>query len=138
MFTLSDRAELIAKAGPDASYEQRLTILEKEVDRLRERRERDQVAVGKRFDRVEANLTNERAERTKDYAALKEKVEDFAVGGLHLEVVGLAWLVVGVLFSTLPECSVAWVWEHGATGLVLFGGIALGWVVWKFLRPLTS
>jgi len=36
------------------------------------------------------------------------KIEEVAIGGLHLEVVGLIWLLVGVTAASIPDVIAAW------------------------------
>ncbi len=94
----------VRKGAPqDASLERRVGVLEDnfaaldgEVDQLRSdlgKTEREQT---KRTDA-------DRLEREKADAELGRKIEEVAVGGLHLEAIGLAWLFVGVLLGTVPD-----------------------------------
>jgi hypothetical protein len=89
--------------GPNPSLKQRLDFLMGEVDALRARQARELAEVTDRFSRLDAGMATEGADRIGEYSALKQTVEEFAVGGLHLEIVGLVWLGFGVVLGTLPE-----------------------------------
>ncbi len=90
-------------APRDASLERRVGVLEDnfaaldgEVDQLR-----------RGLDKTERDQTNrtdaERLEREKADAEMGRKIEEVAVGGLHLEAIGLTWLFAGVLLATVPD-----------------------------------
>jgi hypothetical protein len=52
--------------------------------------------------------TRESDERRKADEMLSEKLKQLAVGGLNLEVIGLVWLLLGTVGTSIPE-EVAWV-----------------------------
>lgn len=104
--TLSARGRGKVRPGPQASLEERMQSLEQivdgmvdavwriEDDLLRETTEREKV------------LATERALREAADTQLEQAIHQYAVGGIRLEIVGLFWLVLGVLLATLaPELS---------------------------------
>ena len=50
----------------------------------------------------------ESEERRKADEILSEKLKQLAVGGLNLEAIGLAWLLLGTIGTSIPE-AVVWV-----------------------------
>jgi hypothetical protein len=98
---VSGHATVTVKPRAGLTIDERVTRLERELEGFRESHARDLTAVRERVDGVAADVARERDDRTRENAALKRTVEDLAVGGLNLEAVGLAWLVVGVLLGTL-------------------------------------
>jgi hypothetical protein len=113
--TMSGRATLTVIPAPGSPVERRLEILESEMSRLRDQITKDHTELTAQIHKVETSVTAERNDRGQAQEVLQRKVADLAVGGLHLEMVGLVWLFVGVILSTLPERVVAALWEQGAT-----------------------
>jgi len=111
------RASVSVKAGPNSTIEQRVEILEREFERVRDHTAAEHHDLVVKVDKIETSVTTERNERTQGQDALRRKVADLAVGGLHLELVGLVWLFFGVALSTLPERIVTTIWEHSAAAL---------------------
>lgn len=91
--------------------EQRLDGLEREIDALR----RDAQEREKKFEvhlsEVRAELSKEKQERDRDHADIASKLENLAVGGLHLEVIGLWWLLLATIATSVPD-ELAW-FGHG-------------------------
>jgi hypothetical protein len=115
MVVVGSRIGVSVKAGPNSTLERRVQILEEELERVRDHMAAEHHDLVVKVDKIEASVATERNERTQGQHALQQKVADLAVGGLHLELVGLVWLFVGVALSTLPERIVTTIWEHGAT-----------------------
>lgn len=110
-FVVGERVSVSVKPGPNATLEQRVKLLEEELERVRDHAAAEHHDLRVRVDKIEASVATERTERTQGQDALQRKVADLAVGGLHLELVGLVWLLVGVALSTLPEQVVTAIWE---------------------------
>lgn len=95
-------AHAVALPGPNAPVEERLVWLEKEVSSLqtatvRLRSDLQQEA-NKRAEAIEAER-NAREERAQ---AMELQLRNMAVGGIHLELVGLCWLFLGIILVTWP------------------------------------
>lgn len=90
------------KPRADATTAERVAFLEQEIERLHEQDDRSLATVRERVDGVAADVARERDDRARDTADLKRAAEELGVGGLTLETIGLAWLVVGVLLGALP------------------------------------
>jgi hypothetical protein len=81
---------------------QRLQAIETEIDNLR--RELHERARGweDALAAVRMDLTKETQDRIAATEEINRKLEDVAVGGLHLEIVGLLWLLLATLATSLP------------------------------------
>ena len=55
------------------------------------------------IDRLAKDLPKEREERRQADEEIARQIEGLAVGGLHLEAVGLFWLTLGLLAANLPD-----------------------------------
>jgi hypothetical protein len=99
---------LIHSAGPDSSLERRLSILEEEVNRLRKEFGTKVDKLRQELIRVEATIDRERQERHDEDLKTAKKLEELAVGGFHLETVGLWWLVLGLVGAGDPDELSGW------------------------------
>jgi hypothetical protein len=52
---------------------------------------------------VWTDLASERADRERGDQLINKQLEEFSVGGLHLESMGLIWILLGIIFATAPE-----------------------------------
>ncbi len=93
---------VVQTPGPGATLEDRVKILEQELNRARQRHDRDLTAVTARVDHLAADVARERDERARRIADLDRKVTELSAGDVDLETVGLSWLTVGVVLSLLP------------------------------------
>jgi len=89
------------RVSPDAPIADRVTALENNLaavlDRLRKHHDRR----SKEFALLKADVSAKRAETRADLDHLRNQLEAVTVGGLHLETVGLVWLIVGLILGTL-------------------------------------
>jgi hypothetical protein len=90
-------------AGPGASVDQRLEVLQENVNRLEEELDAKIRELRKRIADVQESLKRESEERTAGDGRTARQIEEVAVGGLHLEIVGLLWLTLGVLGTSIPD-----------------------------------
>lgn len=79
--------------------EQNFRSLDSEVDELKS-------ALNKEQANLASKIETERAERYRGDERLQKQLEEVGVGGVHLESMGLTWLVVGIVFATAPEAVV--------------------------------
>ena len=93
----------VVVAGPDASLDRRVTILEDNFHRLREELDAKETQVRTELRTLKAAVVQEQRAREAEARRISSHMEDFAVGGLHLEFVGLTWLFLGVLGTSLPD-----------------------------------
>jgi hypothetical protein len=85
---------------PTASLEERIAALEQD-------RQRTWALMGEIQGRMEqearvrkSELESERGERTVQDEKTRKLLEEAAVGGLYLEITGIAWLLIGVICAT--------------------------------------
>lgn len=89
--------------APGATIEERLVALEAAGRELHQR------VAEVRQDLVEASralsqaLANETTSRSTELAELRGALKDLAVGGIHLETVGVIWLLLATFASTIPD-----------------------------------
>jgi hypothetical protein len=88
---------------PGASLEDRILALEKNLDGLRDELDANVLKLRRELDSVHETIEQESAVQRQKYDVIDRKIEEVAVGGLHLESVGLLWLVLGVLGASIPD-----------------------------------
>lgn len=103
---LSGSARIRVGRRSNSSLESRVESLEGEVEELR----RDIRVVGKSLDRHKEDNRNSletmREENRRGQENLKKLVDDAVVGGIHLEWIGILYLLVGIVFATMaPEIA---------------------------------
>ena len=90
------------------SIEQRLAGLEREIDALRKDAQEREKKFDDKLSEVHADLSKEKQERAEAHAEIKRKLDNLAVGGLHLDVIGLWWLAFATIATCVPD-GVAWI-----------------------------
>jgi hypothetical protein len=100
---VGERPRLRSGAGAGASLEERLTVLEGNLNQLQGELDADIQAVREAVRRQEEDLRREHEVRRQGDDHTMRQVEGAAIGGLHLELVGLFWLVLGLVGSNLPD-----------------------------------
>lgn len=99
----SGEARLVVRAGTQASLDRRVVILEENLDRLRDQVDAKETKLRNELGTVRDALGHEQRARESESRHIAVKMEELAVGGLHLEFVGLIWLVLGVLGTSIPD-----------------------------------
>jgi hypothetical protein len=95
-------ARLIVRAGPGSSLDQRVAILEENLNRLRDEVDANESKIKREVAAVREALSREQQARDNEVRRMAAHMEELAVGGLHLELVGLTWLVFGGLGTSIP------------------------------------
>lgn len=88
---------------PNATHEERIADLEADLSALRSTVTQFSATTRDNFAKVNRHLAEEQDARVTADAESKATVEEFAAGALHLEAVGVAWLLFGILGSNIPE-----------------------------------
>ena len=102
-FSMVPGAELSMRAGYDENdLKGRMTALEKEFEQFKAASNAETQRLAEGVGKLKSKADRERAERIAADEANRSLLEEVTVGGLHLEVVGLVWLLFGVLFGTIP------------------------------------
>jgi uncharacterized membrane protein HdeD (DUF308 family) len=91
--------------------EQRLDGLEREIDGLRRDAQERERQFQDKLSELRGELSKEQQERIEAHAEIKRKLDNVAVGGLHLDVIGLWWLLFATIATNVPD-GVAWI-AHG-------------------------
>ena len=76
--------------------------MEKKVTQINQRLRQFIADSTKVIDDLRNTLTQEAAARERAEKGLRLLIEDEATGGLHLEMMGLVWLLVGTVAGSLP------------------------------------
>jgi septal ring factor EnvC (AmiA/AmiB activator) len=100
--TLSARAHVWSSVPNDATVEQRLAALEKNVRRVRDDLSGHEKEADDRARSHVEDLKRERSEREAADRAIHEKIKEAETGGLKLNAAGVWWLVSGTICSTFP------------------------------------
>lgn len=93
----------VPEGGP---LHRRITALEKNLESFRG--EVDSTVSGLRSDisEIKRSTTVGLAQRREETVAVDARMQEMAIGGIHLELMGLLWLVAGVIAGTLaPELA---------------------------------
>jgi hypothetical protein len=93
------------------TVEQRLDALERELTELRKQAEDRDRKVDSQFSAVRTELSAERQQRVEGQSEIAQKLDNVAVGGLHLDVIGLWWLLIATIATSVPD-GVAWVLDR--------------------------
>jgi hypothetical protein len=97
------RGRLTVSAGPGASLEQRVELLERHAEELEAELEKEYREVRELIGGIEKSLRKEGDERRRADDRITRQVEGVAMGGFHLEAVGLFWLGLGLLGANIPD-----------------------------------
>jgi hypothetical protein len=95
------RLHISAPVG--ASLERCIEILEENLNRLREELDHRAQRFQDKLTFVERQILEEGDQRQAADKAISLQIEEVAVGGLHLEIVGLWWLILGVVGTSIPN-----------------------------------
>jgi hypothetical protein len=96
----SVRARAKVRSGSSASVDQRITLLEKLVDKLEDELWTLQDTIDHDREQFNKALDTEKDAREKEFKALQDCVSSLAVGGIRLQTLGLVWLFLGVVLTT--------------------------------------
>lgn len=85
-----------------AAMEERFAALEANLAELRTEHSETSSRLSRAQSRLSEDLTAERRERENADRASSEKLEKLGAAGLHIEAIGLIWLVTGIVLATIP------------------------------------
>lgn len=101
--TVTGYGRVVRAVRPGAPLEERLSALEENVDDLRKDVDRTNVRFTGELTMLTRQIESESKERRREGHDAARIIEEVAVGGLHLETVGLFWLVLGAVGTSIPE-----------------------------------
>jgi hypothetical protein len=107
--TLTD-AHVATTVGTEATIDERIVAIEENLTRLRAASQAKIDGVKQELAALEANIAKEADERQAADQATRDALGRVAVGGLHLEKVGLTWLVFGIVGTSVPDEIAALLW----------------------------
>jgi hypothetical protein len=93
---------VISKPSGEAGLSERVAYLERELEHLRSEVRPQMKQNRRRIEEVRSELKREGSHRQKDMQSTKQLIEEISIGGLHLEWVGLLWLLLGLIATCLP------------------------------------
>lgn len=93
------------------TLEDRVKRLEEEADRLDKKLSETRRNLSELRSETNQRLGRERAERVADDRKVSRQLETATIGGIHLEVAGLAYLFVGIAMTAVPA-EVAWLLQR--------------------------
>jgi len=94
-------SEGVVEKSPE-TLEDRLDLLEKKYGQLQQELAEVRQQVKSEAASLKESIDGERVARTAGDEKTRERLEEFSVGGLRLEGVGLIWLAFGITFATIP------------------------------------
>ena len=89
--------------GPGASLDDRVALLEENVNQLRRELDTKVQRLRRGLATVKESIQRESAERQAAHNETTRTIEEVTVGGLHLEMVGLCWLFLGIMGTSMPD-----------------------------------
>jgi hypothetical protein len=91
------------RAAPGATLETRVHVLESNIDSLERRLEATEGHLGEAAKTAAEGLLEEGQVRQGQVDAIREKLEATETGGLAISLMGLIWLVVGLILATASQ-----------------------------------
>jgi len=95
------RGHWLESAAFDASIEKRIEALEQNIEHINSRINQTQAEMDQNFGAQTAALEQEKQVRTEQDQYLSSKLEVTETGGINISVMGLIWLLFGVISSTI-------------------------------------
>jgi len=87
----------------NATIEQRLDAVEATVKQIRTDLNEKTQALTTSVDAVKQGVQREAEDRAEAIRDVLRQLREVSAGGLYLQSIGLGWLFVGVLFTSLPN-----------------------------------
>jgi hypothetical protein len=97
-----------AHAGPDATLEARVEVLEKNLNDANQRINQAFEEMDQQFIKHSGTLETEQQIRAREDQNILSKLETTETGGLYISAMGALWLFVGVTLSTVSTELAKW------------------------------
>ena len=107
-WNIAGKLRVARELGPGATLDQRVSILEENLNLLRDELDTELQGVRRELGSVKVSIEHESQERRAADEKTGRKIEELAIGGQHLEWVGLLWLFFGFLAGTFPDGIAEW------------------------------
>ena len=95
--------QVVRGVRPGSPLDERVKALEENLNQLRDELDKKAQEVNRELGGLKKDLQQESQERQAADKGVTRQIEEVAIGGIHLEIVGLVWLFLGVLGASLPE-----------------------------------
>ena len=106
MAIVAGEASLRRSVGPGASLEDRLGVLEANFKQFEEETNRQFQIGTDKVSHLGSELHVERNARIQTDDETLNQIKDMAIGGLHIELIGVIWVILGILGASIPaECE---------------------------------
>lgn len=89
-------------AAVNASVEDRLAALEVNAESLRKRQDETADELRKANANLSDAVAKERDERGSALAGLRLQIDNLGAGSLHIEMMGIYWVIAGTVLATVP------------------------------------
>ena len=96
----SARGHVTHGTPPNATVEQRLDVLEKNIGALHDRIGATQKELDEEVSKLKTSISEEACQREQEDKECRNLIEMTATGGVHISAIGAVWLFVGVVLST--------------------------------------
>jgi len=100
---VSGRLSVRHRAGPNANLEDRVRVLEGNVEGLENSRDELQGQLDQANQRLDRELAEERQDRGLQIKALGAQLETSQTGDLGVSLIGAIWLMMGLVLSTSSD-----------------------------------
>jgi len=95
-------AVVIRRAPSGVTVEERVLVLEQTMDSLRDDLNTNVQELRREIPGVKRDIKGERQERLAGDQRMARKIEEVTIGDFHLEIIGLFWLFLGVIGTSIP------------------------------------
>lgn len=101
--TISARGELWDAVGEEATLEERVSALERNLISVNQKTNDLQNHIDSEVRTRQKEITEEKTSREKADHDIQHKLELTETGGVRLSLVGLIWLCYGLILSAIPN-----------------------------------
>ena len=106
--SLDSALSLTSYSAPNISLDRRVALLEESLNQTKSQIFVIQQMLKRENQNMSEALTNESHEREIGDEKAQQKLKEFAIDGLAIEMMGVVWLVFGAIFATLSKELVEW------------------------------
>ena len=94
--------------SPDATLEQRIELLEKRSEYLRNKVDEVRRELEQEVQKVISSVNEEQSARITEDRQILARLEATETGGLHISAMGAVWIFFGIVLSSLPSELARW------------------------------
>ena len=102
-------ADLTVTAAPNATLERWVAVLEGNVDRLRADLKTKAQSLSQDIAEVRESIRKEMGDRRAVDDQTAHTIQEHAIGDLHLQEIGVVWLVLGAIATSIPGELACWI-----------------------------